>query len=231
MLKQKLKMLFQLRLIFSFICAKDFFVLADHSIFRENAADFVEAGFEKTLRMGVVYVDYTKIEILAKPLSMLTDLSSIQKGRVTLEIKSGTGPWKVVERQPIMRGGLYKWIQPNVIPCNKHAIRLWVYAKEESQTSFLFPNSISAASRSSLISSGYQPEKPKQLEIVETLYSLIVSWTPSPCAVLYDVSYQQVQGGEIISEQVKASDRPSLELRDGIKTCTEYDVGVITVRS
>ena len=100
------------------------------------------------------YLHICMIEISAKPLSMLTDLSGIEKCRVTLEIKSGTGPWKAVDRQPIMRGGLYKWTQPNVTPCNKHAIILWVYAMEESQFCFVFPNSIKAASRSSLISSG-----------------------------------------------------------------------------
>ena len=89
---------------------------------------------------------YKKIEILEKPRSMLTDFSILGKSRVALEIKSGTGQWKAVDRQPVMRGG-------NVIPCNRHAIRLWVYDKEECQLSFLFPNSISAASRSSLISS------------------------------------------------------------------------------
>jgi hypothetical protein len=222
-------MLLQLRLNILFICAKDFFIIADHSVFQENASDFVEAGFKKTLRMGNVNYDYTKIEILAKPLSMLTDVSEIEKGRVTLEIKSGTGLWKTVDRQPIMRGGLYKWTQSNVIPCNRNAIRLLWYTKEESHISFQFPNSIKAASRSSLMSSGYQPEMPKELEVVETLYSLIVSWTPSPCADLYDVSYQQVQGGQIISEQVLTSDRPSLTLRDGIETCTEYDVKVSAV--
>ena len=159
-------MLLQLKLIILLICAKDIYILADHLVFRENAADFVDAGFKKTLRMGVVNVDYTKIEILAKPLSMLTDSSGIEKGRVTLEIKSGTGPWKAVDRQPIMRGGLYKWTQPNVTPCNGHTIRLLVHDKEESQFRFLFPKSISEASRGSLMSSVYQPEKPKKLEIV-----------------------------------------------------------------
>ena len=79
--------------------------------------------FKKTLRMGVANVDYTKIEIFAKPLSMVTDLISVERGRVTLEIKSGNGLWKAVDRRPVMRGGLYKWTQPNSIPCNKHAIK------------------------------------------------------------------------------------------------------------
>ena len=140
--------------------------MADLSVFRENAAHFVKAGLKKTLRMGVANVDYTKIEILTKPISMVPFLNSIEKGCVTLEIKFGNGPWKAVNIPRVMRDGLYKWTQPNVIPCNKHAIRLWVYAKEGSQIRFLFPNSIKAASRSSLISSGYQPEKSKQLEIV-----------------------------------------------------------------
>ena len=58
-----------------------------------------------------------------------------------------------------------------------------------------------------------------------------MSWTPYPCADLYDVSYQQVQGWDIISEQVNATDRPSLTLRDGMETCTctEYDVKVTAV--
>ena len=116
-------MLLQLRLIISFICATDLVIQADLSVFRENAADFMEAGFKKTLRMGVANVDYNKIEIIAKPLSMVTDLNSIEKGRVTLDIKSGNSLWKAVDRPPVMRGGQYKWIS-GVIPCNKHAIRL-----------------------------------------------------------------------------------------------------------
>ena len=38
----------QLRLIILFISAEDLFIMADLLIFRENAADFVEAGFKKT---------------------------------------------------------------------------------------------------------------------------------------------------------------------------------------
>ena len=77
--------------------SEDLFILADLLVFRDNAADYVEAGFKKTLRMGDggdkcgLYKDRNK-------LYMVTDLNSIKKGWVTLEIKSGNGPWKAVDR-------------------------------------------------------------------------------------------------------------------------------------
>ena len=70
---------------------------------------------------------------------MVTDMSGIIKEQVALDMKSGDGAWTVVDREPIMRGGLYKWTQLNIIPCNDHAIRLCVKGKEEDKIIFLFP--------------------------------------------------------------------------------------------
>jgi len=59
--------------------------------FKDNAAEFINAGFKKTIRRGVEKEDFTKIEIEARPLLMVHDVSSINKNRVTIEIKSGAG--------------------------------------------------------------------------------------------------------------------------------------------
>ena len=54
-------------------------------IFKENAVDFVEAGFKKIMRMGVAKLDFTKLEISAKPLLMVQDMKSVDKDRVTID--------------------------------------------------------------------------------------------------------------------------------------------------
>ena len=43
-------------------------------IFKENAADYMEADFKKIVRMGVTKEDYTKLEISAKPLMKVEDI-------------------------------------------------------------------------------------------------------------------------------------------------------------
>jgi len=62
-------------------------------IFKHNAGDYMDASFKKSIRRGVEKEDFTKIEIEARPMLMIHDASSMDKNRVTLEIKSGDGAW------------------------------------------------------------------------------------------------------------------------------------------
>ena len=137
-------------------------------IFKTTALDHVEAGFKKTMRMGVAKEDFTQIEISAKPLLMVEDVNTVDKKRITLEIKADSEPWKVVVQRPVVRGGVYKWTVSNIAPCKNHQIRIWVHGKNESQNSFQFPATIAAASSDALAGSGYQPERPTDLEIFQT---------------------------------------------------------------
>ena len=131
----------------------------ENKVFLENAADFVEAGYKTSMRMGVETTDYTQIQVYAKPFSMVRDVTRIVKGQVTLEMKSGDGPWTAVDREPIMRGGLYKWTQLNIILCTDHAIRLCVKGKEEGKSAFFFQNGYQRQSQSTLINSEYKLQR------------------------------------------------------------------------
>ena len=198
-------------------------------IFKENAVDFVEAGFKKIMRMGVAKLDFTKLEISAKPLLMVQDMKSVDKDRVTIEIKSGDGPWKAIDERPSIRGGVYTWTESDIAPCKSHLIRIWVHGKDESQSSFQFPDKIEAANADVLASSGYRPHKPTGLEIVHSGDSVVISWAPSQCADLFDITYQKVTDGETFSKQILSTETPSITLEDGIESCSEYDFKVTAV--
>ena len=220
------------RTVIYFICATHYSILGNiyNAVFHENAVDFMTAGYVTSVRKGVKSIDYSQIEITAKPYSMVDNVHRIAKGGVSLGIKSGNGSWTTVDRQPVMRGGLYKWIQPNIIPCNEHQIRLNLSLNDKSQTSFLYPHVIQPASSDSLISSGYKLAAPEELEIVLTLYSIVISWPVSPCVSLYSVTYQQVRVvDKVLSEVVPASKNPSLTLVGKTEDCREYNIQVTGV--
>ena len=157
--------------------------------------------------------------------------TALTKNRVTIEIKSGNSPWRVIDEHPSIRGGVYTWTGSNVAPCKNHQVRIWVHGKDQSQSSFQFPKTIAVVSQNALASSGYQPQKPKFLKIVQTVDYVVLSWSPSLCADLYDFTYQKVTGGETFSRQVPATERPSLTISDGIESCSEYEVKVVAVTS
>lgn len=199
-------------------------------IFKHNAADFIKVSFKKTIRRGVAKEDFTKIEIEARPMMMVYDASSIDKNMVTLEIKSGDGEWTKITNAPSMRGGVYKWIESDVEPCLTHSIRIWVHGVDAGENSFIYPDTLAAASLDDIATSGYRPKKPKDVKIVDNPQGQIeVSWTPSKCASMYDVTYQKVTGGEAISKQVQASHENSILLVDGLVSCSEFEIRVSAV--
>ena len=57
--------------------------------FRTDAGSFMEAGFRTVRRRGGLQSDFTKIEVTARPLSMVETPLDIDTNRVSIEIKTG----------------------------------------------------------------------------------------------------------------------------------------------
>ena len=100
---------------------------------------------------------------------------------------------------------MYTWTEPNESPCLPHRFRLWVHGRDSDtgQESWELDTVLEGVDTTRLgdISQQryqsffmvmfthcclgryqrYRPPAPRELEIVETLYSLVVSWGPAPC--------------------------------------------------
>lgn len=198
--------------------------------FKDNADDFMNVGFKKTMRRGILIQDFTKLEVEARPLLMVNDVSSINTNLVTLEIKAVDDDWKLVTTTPSMRGGVYKWTVSNLEPCVNHELRIWFHSLDGSKNSFKFPARIPAASTKEISASGYRPHKPEDVIVSDyDLGEVKVSWTPSSCANMYDVTYQKVAGGKSVSIQREATNENSLIITDELDSCSEYEIRVTAV--
>jgi hypothetical protein len=203
---------------------------SDIPSFKDNADDFMNVGFKKTMRRGVVIQDFTKLEVEARPLLMVNDVSSINTNRVTLEIKADNEDWTSVTTTPSMRGGVYKWTVSNLEPCVNHSVRIWFHGLDGSQSFFRYPATIPAATTEEISSSGYRPNKPQNVKVGDiSLGEVRVSWTPSICANFYDVTYQKLAGGKSMSVQREASNENSLIINDDLDSCSEYEIRVTAV--
>ena len=81
------------------------------------------------------------------------------------------------------RGGVYTWTEPNEAPCLPHRFRLWVQGRDSDsgQESWELDTPLEGVDLSQERYQRYRAPAPRDLEIVETLYSLVVSWAPAPC--------------------------------------------------
>ena len=197
-------------------------------IFLETASDFVEVGYKKSTRLGETQHDISMIEVSVKLMYMIEDISKIDRHRVSLEIKENRKEWKVLQAQPVIRGGVYTWTEENSAPCSNHSFRLWVHTTSGEQRSYELPSSLHGLNTSQLIQQKYKPQAPGQLEIVETLYALVISWAPSSCVEFYYLSYRQTTSNTWQSRKVTALDRPSLLISDDVESCTEYEIKIIS---
>ena len=197
------------------------------AVFLENAGQFLQAGFKKYHRLGKLQEDITVLEVSAKLMLMVEDIALIDKKRVTVEIAGGEGDWVVAGGGPVVRAGLYTWTETNISPCLSHRVRLWVHSRQGTQHSFTWPGEVTGANISTMVASSYRPAAPASLETVETLYAVVVSWAPSPCAQSYLLSYRKMSGGEVTTRDLPASPRPSLLLTTNIQPCAEYEVKVV----
>lgn len=195
--------------------------------FLENAGDFMDVGFKKMVRRGEDNKDFSRLEIEARPLLMVVDKEGISKDEITIEVRAGDNEWEEITEPPSKRGGVYRWTVSNVKPCVEHTVRLGLRTMDGIKTSFTYPKPIPAANIDEITASGYRPEQPK--DVVVSHYSegeLKVSWTPSQCATLYDVTYQNVADGKTASQQTEGT---SLVINDNIQSCSEYEIRVTAI--
>ena len=69
--------------------------------FRTDASSFMEAGFRTVRRRGGLQSDFTKIEVTARPLSMVETPLDIDTNRVSIEIKTGRSNIVKDEKHPV----------------------------------------------------------------------------------------------------------------------------------
>ena len=76
---------------------------------KENATELLEVSFKEGFRMGEAIVDYTVLEIVARPLLMVEEYPSVASDGITVSLKPGIAPWYVVGPVASIRGGVYSW--------------------------------------------------------------------------------------------------------------------------
>ena len=102
---------------------------AKSPMFRSEAAEHMDAGFKVVKRRGTSAKDFTRIEVSARPLLMVEEPGLIDTNRVTVEMKTGSGGWRVVTGPASMRGGVFRWTEEKVEPCREHRVRIWVHGQ------------------------------------------------------------------------------------------------------
>ena len=61
------------------------------------------------------------IEVSVRLMYMIEDINQIDKHRVSLEIQTGSeDEWRVSQEPPVIRGGVYTWVENNQAPCHTH---------------------------------------------------------------------------------------------------------------
>ena len=124
-----------------------------------GAADHVSAGYVSSVRLGREVRDYSRLEITVRTAGLVEDSGDLARTGVSVEVKSGSERWRVVESLPGVRGGVYTW-QVRVAPCLSHRVRLWLEDHQGGQTSFELPHLVEAVTTSQMVESGYRPERP-----------------------------------------------------------------------
>ena len=201
--------------------------VASGPVFKSNAVDHISIEHKTSIRRSEKVYDFTKLEIEAKLLDMLEDQDVINKDKMMVEYESVVSEWQELESQPSLRGGVYKWTIPDVVPCHNHNVRLTVFGKDGSRNTWSYPHTIVAPAQDMIIKSGYTPETPETINIGNYQNGQMdLSWTPSHCAGSYDVIYSpMIGGGETAS--IQAFDN-SLTL-ENLESCQEYEITVYAV--
>jgi len=193
------------------------------ALFREDAGDKMTVEFSSAVRRGKTNYDYTKLEVEASLQEMLDSQHSVDRDSVRLEFKSQESDWQVWEEKPTMKGGVYKWTISGLIPCHNHNVRLTV---EGSQETFLYPDTVQAATMEQIIQSKYQPASPQNVKVESVSTGHLVSWSPSYCVENYDVSYRPAGESEYINTNVQGN---SYTITDSLPACQEFELVVTAV--
>merc|ERR1711915_26194 len=174
--------------------------------------------------------DFTKLEVNAQPLHMITSEDSLTTQNLKVEVKEGKGQWQRVETQPHIRAGIFKWTISDLNPCTWEEVKLSIHTDSAEEESFIYPHIVKAPSMEEIAHSGYRPKKPESLTVIEEPQgNLKIIWKPSECISSYDVTYLSVSTGESITKEIKVTEEPSVIFSEGIESCSEYEIKVTSI--
>ena len=125
---------------------------------------------------------------------------------------------------------MYNWTREITAPFLSHRVRLWVHTMADMQETFTSLVVVQVLNISSLIRHMYRSAMVQTVEMVQKLYTLMVSARPSACSQSYQISYMNLPFGQTTSREMEAPARPSLLLTKDVESCTEYEVKVVLVR-
>lgn len=196
--------------------------------FKSDAADKIQAAFKTSHRKGV---DYSKIEVEWQPFLMVEEPHCINQDQLFLEMNhdGGDGGWVKVGGNMRASGarGKYKWVL-DVAPCKDHYFRVWVDG-DGQQASFALPNPVNAISDEDLKASDYEVLAPTSLNAhVMSGSEVHITFTPSECALVYEISYgKEDSAEEMKSLKISKDEGNSFTLTDGIEACSDYSYTVL----
>lgn len=204
--------------IFCVLCS-----LALKPAFKNTAQDFISVNHKTYIRYQKKIFDYTKLVIEAKITKMIENPKQIRMDEVKISLKSSVSDgWKMIDSKPSVRGGIYKWTLNSIVPCHSHNINITVYSvKNESSSTWMYPNTIPAASQDMLIQSPYIPNKPNKVTITENYNGTVFEWTDVPCINSYTVQISNTLN-MFESEVLEVVQETSLSYK--LQTCQEYVV-------
>jgi len=188
--------------------------------FKENAADYIDVGFNK----GRTGTRLAEIAVKFRPGKMFEEEEKYEIENIVLEVKSGEDCWTKVDERPAKRGkDKFMW-RVKVVPCKQHLIRIGVL-KDDCIEYIEYPAPVGPATAEEIANSHFRPSTPDNVAIARvTDDSVVVSWTPSPCAESYELWYESDMGDDSGNITVSAG-FGSVTMRE-LQTCTDYTVYV-----
>jgi len=193
-------------------------------VFKDDAADKVDADFKK-MRRGK---DYTKIQVSFRPFELVEEPSCVNNDQFLLEYSNDGEEFTALDGKAEARPGKYTFTI-DVLPCKNYYIKLWVQG-EGGSTELQLPNPVQALTDDELKVSGYTPNPPTDITYQVGSEGLSISWTPSECALSYEISYLKVDSEDSpIEKKVAAADGNSVDLSEGLEPCSAYQYWVYAV--
>jgi len=214
-----------------YICSLLICLISGESlVLKENAADYVMAGFKRTTRRGKTTVDLTKMELEWQPFEMIENRDQFDRNDIKVGLKVENGEWQILSDKPTKRGGgKYRLVISNILPCKYHSIQFIFKSKEGEETIYEHPSVVEAASQEEIATSrDFIPEIPNALTVNSVSETVDISWDPVECATSYEITYKKILDDEAPFVTV-TSETNSVTLSDQIDTCSEYEVNVAAI--
>jgi len=191
--------------------------------FKENAAEFMEVGFNK----GRTGTRVTELAVTVRINEMFEDGEDVDVDNLSLEVKTADGCWTRVADGPVRRGREKQMWRVKVIPCKEHSIRIGI-KRDDCVDYFEHPETVGPAPVNEIVNSHFRPNTPENIVITPiTADSVLVSWSQSECAESYDLWYESGSALDLGNMTIPAGAGSVTIL--GLENCTEYTVKVVAI--